>query len=73
MTKELWFDLWQGQEIFLFSKISRLALGPTQLPIQYIPVRPSLEVMWLKHYADDSSPPSTNVKDALSPIPFTPS
>jgi len=27
---------WQMQEIFLFSETSRLALGPTQSPIQYV-------------------------------------
>jgi hypothetical protein len=29
-TKELWFDSWHRQEIFLFSKASQLALGPTK-------------------------------------------
>jgi hypothetical protein len=26
---ELWLDSWQEQEIFLFSQVSRLVLGPT--------------------------------------------
>jgi hypothetical protein len=30
--EETWFDSWQGQEIFLFSKAS---LGLTQPPIQF--------------------------------------
>jgi len=30
---ELWFDSLQGKVIFLTSKTSRPALGPTQLPI----------------------------------------
>jgi len=30
------FDSSQGQEIFLFSKMSRLALGPVQLPAQWV-------------------------------------
>jgi hypothetical protein len=29
-------QFWQGQETFLFSKLSRLALGPNQPPIQCI-------------------------------------
>jgi len=28
------FDLWQGQQIFLFFKMSGLALGPTQSLMQ---------------------------------------
>ena len=34
-TEELWFDSWQGQEIFLLSKFCQRALGPTQPPIQW--------------------------------------
>jgi hypothetical protein len=34
MTKELGLDSQQEEEIFLFSMASRLALGPTQPPIQ---------------------------------------
>jgi hypothetical protein len=33
MTKEQGFDSGQSQEIFLFSIVSRTALGPTKLPI----------------------------------------
>jgi hypothetical protein len=29
-------QFWQGQDIFLFSKLPRLALGPNQHPIQCI-------------------------------------
>jgi hypothetical protein len=29
-TEESWFDSWQGQDIFLFSVASKLALGPTK-------------------------------------------
>jgi hypothetical protein len=32
------FEYRQGQEIFLFSKSSRLALSSTQPPIQWVPV-----------------------------------
>jgi hypothetical protein len=31
------FDSQQGQEIFLYSAASHLALGPTQLPLQWVP------------------------------------
>lgn len=31
-TVDLWFDSWQKQEIFLFSKVSRPGLGPSQPP-----------------------------------------
>jgi len=30
------FNCWYGQEIFLFSKTFRLALGPTQPPVQWV-------------------------------------
>jgi hypothetical protein len=33
----LGFDSWQGLGIFLFTIASRMALGPTQPPIQWIP------------------------------------
>jgi hypothetical protein len=32
-----WFDFWKQQQILLFSETSRLALGPTQPPIQCLP------------------------------------
>jgi hypothetical protein len=46
------------QEIFLFSVASRLALGPTQPPIQWV-------------CADHSPPTSTKVKNdgAMHPLP----
>jgi hypothetical protein len=51
--------IWQGQEIFLFFRISRLALGPTQLRIEL-----ALGVKWLAHEADESPPYSAMVKIA---------
>jgi hypothetical protein len=27
MTKDLWFDSWQGQEIYIFTKMAKLAVG----------------------------------------------
>ena len=32
----LWFRSWQGEEIFLFSKMSSLVTGPRQPPIQWV-------------------------------------
>lgn len=43
MTKELWLNSWQEQEIFLFSTISRPALKSTQLCVQC----PCLWTFWL--------------------------
>jgi hypothetical protein len=37
MINSSWFHSWQGQEIFLFSKASRLALALTQPPLLWIP------------------------------------
>jgi hypothetical protein len=47
ITKELGFDFWWGQEIFLFYIAFRPALGPTQPPIQWEP-----EVKWQGQEAD---------------------
>jgi hypothetical protein len=38
ISKELQFDSWHGYEIFLVARVSRLALGLTQLLIQLVPV-----------------------------------
>jgi hypothetical protein len=46
----LGFNFWQGQEIFLFSKMSRMPLVPTQ-PINGYWGAPSLEVRWVGHKA----------------------
>jgi hypothetical protein len=47
---------------FLFSTSSRLTLGPTQPPIQWIMKILSLGVKWPRHEADHSSPVSAKVK-----------
>jgi hypothetical protein len=47
------FDVWQGQEVFLF-KTSKLILGP--LNLQFIGYKGSFpQVKWLKHYLGQSS------------------
>jgi hypothetical protein len=56
MAKELRFDFWQGQEIFLFSTAFRPALGPTQLAIQQ-------GVKWQGCEADHSLPSCAKVKN----------
>jgi hypothetical protein len=55
MTEELVFDSQQGQEMFLFSITSRLALGSTQPLIQLVPGADFLGVKWLGHESDNSS------------------
>jgi len=46
MTKES-FDAWHGQEIFLFSKASRLAFGASSKPPIQLEPRAPFEVKWL--------------------------
>jgi len=36
ITEESWFDSRQGEDVFLFSKMSRPALVPTHTPIQCV-------------------------------------
>jgi hypothetical protein len=36
MTDKLWLHSQQMQEIFFFSKIFELDLGPIQLPVQWV-------------------------------------
>jgi hypothetical protein len=52
------FDPWQGLGIFLFTTMSRMALGPTQPPIQWVPGALSLGEKWLECEADHSPPSS---------------
>jgi hypothetical protein len=60
------FESWQGLRIFLFSTVSRTALGPTQPPIQWVPAALSLRVKLPRREADHSPPSSAEVKNAWS-------
>jgi hypothetical protein len=54
-TQELEFSYLQGQEIFLFCRISRLALGHTR-PIQWLLGSIALGIKQEGHDADHSPP-----------------
>jgi hypothetical protein len=58
-------------KIFLFSTASKLALGPTQLPIQMVLGALTPGVKWLGCEADQSPPSSAEVKNdkAIPPLP----
>jgi hypothetical protein len=66
MSRVLGFDFWQELGIFLFTITSRMALGPTQPTIQWVPGAPSLEVKWSGCETDHSSPSSSEVKNVWS-------
>jgi hypothetical protein len=63
MIRVLGFDSWQGLGIFLFITMSKMALGPTQPPIQLVPGALSLGVKQLVHEADHSPLSSAKVKE----------
>jgi hypothetical protein len=56
---------------FLFFTAFRLALGPTQPPIQWVPEALSPGANWLGHEADHSRPSNSEVKNvgAIPPLP----
>jgi hypothetical protein len=54
----------QGLRIFLFTTASRMALGPTQPPIQQVPGVLSMEVKRPGREADYSHPYSAEIKNA---------
>jgi hypothetical protein len=54
-----------GLGIFVFIAVSRLALGPTQPPIQWVPGALSLGVMRPGREADHLSPSSVKVKECV--------
>jgi hypothetical protein len=61
----------QGLGSFLFTTTSRLALGPTQPPIKWIPGTPSLRLKQLGREADHSPPSSAEVKNAWTIPPLS--
>jgi hypothetical protein len=48
-------DSGKGQGIFLFSKMSKSALGPIQLPAKWVPETLSLVIKWPGHEVNYSS------------------
>jgi hypothetical protein len=60
------FESRQGLKIFLFTTASRPALETTQPPIQWVPGALSLGVEQPEREADQSSPSSSEVKNAWS-------
>jgi hypothetical protein len=71
MTGFLEFDFWQGMGIFLFTATSRIALGPAQPPVQWVPGALLLGVKWLDCEADHSPPFSAEVKKLSFTRDFT--
>jgi hypothetical protein len=61
----LGFNSWQGMGIFLFITASRMVLGCTQPPIQWVPGALSMGVKWLGHEANHSPPSSAKVKECV--------
>jgi hypothetical protein len=60
------FESRQGLGIFFYTTaVSRMALGPTQLPIQWVPGALSLGVKRPEREADHSSPSSEEVKECV--------
>jgi hypothetical protein len=59
-----WFESRQELGIFLFTTASRLALGPNQPPIQWVPGAISLGVRRPRRESDHSPPSSAEVKNA---------
>jgi hypothetical protein len=59
------YGSWRGLGIFLFTIASRTALGPTQPPIQLVPVALSLGVKQPGREADHSPPSSAEVKERV--------
>jgi hypothetical protein len=66
MIGVLGFDSWQGLGILLFTTTSRMALGPTQPPIQWVPGALSLGIKQPGHEANHSPPSSAEVENAWS-------
>jgi len=59
----LGFNSCWGLGIFLFATVSRMALGPTLPPVQWVPRALSLRVKWPGHESGYSPPFSAEVKE----------
>jgi hypothetical protein len=68
----LGFDSEQGQESLLFTKMSRLAVGPTHPPVQWVSGAHVPWGKWLEPEADRSCPSSANVKIEWCYTPYSP-
>jgi hypothetical protein len=71
MIGVLGFDSWWGLGIF-FATASRMALGHTQPPVQWVPGALCLGVKWLACEADHSPPSSAEVKECVELYLYTP-
>jgi hypothetical protein len=59
----------RGKKFFLFPKMSMPALGPTQLPVQWVPVFFScLDLKWMRHEFDTSNPVQKLSMDEAAPL-----
>jgi hypothetical protein len=65
------FNSQMGQEIFLFSILSRPVLGPTQPSILWVPQALSPGLKRLGHEVSDSSASSTEMKNYGAIPPFS--
>jgi hypothetical protein len=72
MIGVLRFDSRPELEIFLFTTVSRLALGPTQPPIQWVPEVLSLGVKRPGSEADHSPPFSAEAKECVDLYLYSP-
>jgi len=63
---QLWFNSQQGQGIVLFTMTSRLVLGLTEPPVQWVPGVLSPGVKWPGNEADHSLPSNAKVKNEWS-------
>jgi hypothetical protein len=66
-----WDSIPRGGKIFLHSTVSRLALGPTQPPIQWVLGVLSQGIKWLGREADHSPPFHAKIKNGgvIPPLP----
>jgi len=64
------FESWEGQQILMSSKSCRLALGPTQFPVQWVPwIFPSGKVAG--HYVDHSLHPVPTLTISAATLPLS--